>query len=184
MKTSMLYAVAMTAALVVSGYSQATLRNDRKIFLDLKQNFANLEAQARFLATGDRVIDQPVMLVGPRGATSLVEEVKGRPSVVYIEQRGCPFCDWFASAMEKRNPRWKESLVVVSTSASPDSMRGTLGIAPESLSQIPGTPIVLVVDSSGTIRHSALGAKRVLNVLQFIDFDAPTFEDMLRESKR
>jgi hypothetical protein len=89
----------------------------------------------------------------------------------------------FASAMEKRNPRWKESLVVVSTSASPDSMRGTLGISPESLSQIPGTPIVLVVDSSGIIRHSALGAKRVLNVLQFIDFDAPTFEDMLRESK-
>ena len=184
MKTSMLFPVALTAALFISGYSQTTLRNDRKVFLDLKQNFANVEAQARFLATGDRVTDQPVMLVGPRGATSLAEEVKGHGRVVYIEQRGCQFCDWFASAMDKRNPRRKESMVVISTSADPDSINGNLGISQESHSQIPGTPIVLVIDSIGMIRQSGLGAKRVLNVLQFIGVDAPTFDDMLRESKR
>jgi hypothetical protein len=75
-------------------------------------------------------------------------------------------------------------MVVISTSADPDSIRGNLGISQESLSQIPGTPIVLVIDSIGMIRQSGLGAKRVLNVLQFIGVDAPTFDDMLRESKR
>lgn len=183
MKNVLVYAAALTASIGITAFSQAQWRSDRKVFDALKENYSRLEAQTRFLSSGDRISDQALLLEGASGPTSLAEQVNGKNRVVYIEQRGCPFCDWFAGEMDRRNANWKDAMMVVSIGSSSDSLRGALRVASASVADVPGTPIVVVVDSTGLVRQAGLGAKRVLNILQLLGTDAPSFEDMLRSAK-
>lgn len=184
MKSSLLSSLAVSAAVAVTAYTQVQWRSDRAVFRALKENFTRLEAQTRFLATGDRVTDQVLLLEGREGSTNLAAQVHGRRRVVYIGQRGCPFCDWFAEEMARRDPHWKDSVLVVSIGAPSDSLRNAFRVAEASVNDAPGTPILLVVDSAGLVRSAGLGAKRVLNILQLEGIASPTFDEMVRDAKR
>ena len=176
--------LAIACLVLTTAYSQHGWRSDRRVFSTLRRNYDKLLDQNAFLASGDLISDQELRLLHGRDTTLLAAVVAGKNSVIYIEQRGCPFCDWFEGEMNRRLPSWKDSIMVISLTSHSDSIRGAYGVPEYVRRTVPGTPVLFVVDSTGLIVSSALGAKRVLNVLNSIGFPSPSFQQMIQAGRQ
>lgn len=174
--------VAAFAVLGLAGslaITQVKWRNDRQTYNKLVLSHRTLVDNSQFLQTGDLLSDKPFLLRRGDDTISLMRALAGKSRIVYLSKKGCPGCDWFEAQMDSINSNWRKDFITVSATASPDSNTNEYILWRSGLKTVPGVPVMLVVDSTGLVRQSVLGIKRMLSVLETTSVPSPTVAQLL-----
>lgn len=178
-----LLAVAAVAMLSALAHAQVGWRRDRVMYDSLVDRYRRLQLHSTFLAAGDHISESPLVVVRDRDTVSLAtafEETDGAKLVLF-GRNGCNACDWFSARMDSISSTWMDSVLYISTSDSVGLRDVELRVDSAGARMIPAVPLLLVLDRNGRVTNSAVGLKRMLNVLEDLRVQAPSFEQLKSE---
>lgn len=185
MKTSSgtLLAFAVVAMLSALAHAQLGWRRDRAMYDSLVEGYRRLQLHSAFLAAGDHISESRLVVVRGRDSVSLATafaEADGAKFVLF-GRNGCNACDWFGARMDSISSTWMDSVLYVSTSEAAGRREVQLRVDSTGARMIPAVPLLLVLDRNGRVTNSAVGLKRILNVLEDLHVPAPSFEQLKNE---
>ena len=163
--------IALVLALV---HSHHGWRAERSAHVDLIELFDRVRQQRSFPSDGEELLASNLRVMRSADTVLLGELVRGRSAVIYFQRPDCPICVDFAAIMDSTLPAWRDSLVVIDIYRR-DLVKTSVHMLDSASSKfVTGVPALLVVDSSGVVRHSVeAGLPMVLRVLGFVGFPAP-----------
>lgn len=174
---SLVTPVALLLALV---YSQVGWRKDRQTFTDLQEKFALTRLQRNFPSDGEDISTSAMRVIRGADTVSLAQLVRGRKAVIYFQRPNCSECIWFAAKMDSTLPRWRDSLIVVTSYGKERGVVSGLTLDSASSLIMTGVPAMLVVDSAGFVRHSVpAGLPPITHVLNFVGVPSPSDSALL-----
>lgn len=169
--TPLIAPVALLAALI---YSQLGWRKTLEVAGSLSDQYRTIRAQRTFPSDGEDLAVSAMRVIRGKDTVPLAEIVRGRRAVIYFGRPNCASCTWFEAEMDSIMPSWRDSLVVVTSYGSARGPVSGLTLDSTSSLAITGVPALLVVDSTGYVRHSVpAGVPQVAHVLSFVGEPSP-----------
>lgn len=165
--------VAPVVLLVALSYSQVGWRRDQRSYVELIEQLNRSRLQASFPSDGQDLAASALRVIREIDTVSLARIVRGRSAVIYFERTDCFICARFAVSMDSLLPAWRDSLIVVRP-RNDEHASGAFMLDSISSVILKGVPAMLVVDSTGVVRHSVpAGLPGVISVLEFVGIPAP-----------
>lgn len=162
------------------GYSQIRWRRDRVTFDRVRERLAIVNQQKAFPADGDQIAASPLRVIRGSDPLPLGDLARGHRTILYFDRPDCPSCTWLEQQLDSVLPRWRDSLVTVT---SYGTARGPVrGLTLDSVSSryVTGVPALVVVDSTGVVNHSvAAGLPPVMQVMRMVGLPVP-LENLLK----